>query len=466
MNESDHQPWQDRIRQLDPKQRKWLVDRVAESLPPQPTSESSGELAAWVVVDERVDDAVLREELRSRLSPALIPRRFVQVDELPRTGSGKVDRKRLALPTERRPISLSQAQSLTSGERILIQICRELLRVETVSPLDHFAALGGDSMRSIQLIAMAREQGLALEPRDIHECASIAELAQVGEARGRATDDASSAPLRGDTAVVTEVRSGRRAGSILLVHEVGGQCHYAHHLAPILGTDRALFVTRQPEKTSSPKTIEGLASRYVDAWLEASPDGPHVIVAFCWGGLLGYEIARQMQTRGVEPHRLIIIESGTEAAYAHAPTIGRWIDFTRGVGIRVRNRLGSLTSAASVARLASAVVRKLARRSRPITADSGFQFRDDEGDPEQIRDNVQAFLDYQIVPADIALDLFRVAKAAGLIGTRYSSRSFGWRYLVRRRLSINDVPGDHDTCMQPPNVEHLASKINQLLARD
>ncbi|MEL6107225.1 MAG: thioesterase domain-containing protein [Planctomycetota bacterium] len=464
MNETLRHQWQARVRQLSAPQREWLMDRVAESMPPETESEFAGELAAWLVVDQNVDDAVIREELSSRLSPALIPRRFVQLEALPKTASGKVDRNRLKLPASSRAVSSSDGRELTTGEQALIEICRTLLRVDTVTPLDHFAALGGDSMRSIQLIAMAREQGLALEPRDIHECDTIADLARVADARGRGVEE--SSPPQDDSAVVTEVRSGQRSGSILLVHEVGGQCHYSHHLAPILGTDRMLLVTRQPARASSAKSIEGLAASYVDAWLKANPVGPHVIVAFCWGGLLGYEIAKQMKARGVEPRRLIIIESGTEAAYAHAPAIHRWMDFSRGVSIRLRNRLGSLTSVASVGRLASSLARKLMHRSEPVTADSGFQFRDEEGDPEQIRDNVQAFLDYRIEPAEVTLNLFRVAKAAGLIGTRYSSRSFGWRYLVGRRLSITDVPGDHDTCMQPPNVEHLALEINRLLERD
>ncbi|MEO1524268.1 MAG: thioesterase domain-containing protein [Planctomycetota bacterium] len=457
---SDSNPFAARVRRLNAEQKRWLANQLTATLGDKTTPSAASELVAWIATSETLEEATIREELSSRLTPALIPKRFVQMESLPKTGSGKIDRKQLKLDVRpSRGTSPVDRGDCTPSERKLIHLCETLLQVERVSPKDNFAAMGGDSMRSIQLIALAREQGLMLEPRDIHECESLVELARVADQRSQP----SKKHLAAETSVVTEVRSGQTTGSILLIHEVGGECHYAHHLAPILGTDRTLYVTRQPHKSDSPKSIEGLATRYLDAWLKVDRNGPHVIVAFCWGGLLGYELARQMKARGISPKRLVIIESGTEAAYAHAWRFGRCIDRARGLSIRIRNRLRSLTSARSVVGLVGSLGRKLIRRPAPITADSGFQFRDDEGDPEQIRNNVQAFLDYAIEPDTLDLHLFRVDKAAGLIGTRYSSPSFGWRYLVGNRLSITSVPGDHDTCMKPPNVEHLASAINRLL---
>ena len=469
---SDTNSFLKQIGDLSGEQKAYLARKLSK-LSSSSVSSDRKELIAWIVSNEPLDEVRIREELRSRLPSTLIPRQLIACESLPKTGSGKVDRLRLAELAASRPTNQTPSQptqhvsTWTPSEAKLVSLCRTLLRVDTVSPTDNFSALGGDSMRSIQLIAMARERGLMLEPRDIHECATLADLARVADKRRHPASEAASihesASTGTATSCVTEVRTGSLPGSILLVHEVGGQCHYAHHLAPLIGTDRTLYVTRQQERTKSPKSVVGLASQYVDAWLAADVKGPHVVIAFCWGGLLGYEIARQMKAGGTPPHRLIIIESGTEAAYVHAPTLHRWIDFGRGLSIRVKNRFASLTSLDSVKQLAGSVARKLLKRSTPVTADSGFHFRDDEGDPEQIRDNVQAFLDYAIEPAALPLQLFRVAKAPGLIGTRYSNRAFGWSYLVGNRLSITTVPGDHDTCMQPPNVEHLANQINRLL---
>jgi acyl-coenzyme A synthetase/AMP-(fatty) acid ligase len=53
-------------------------------------------LAFVVLAEDDVDDDELREFVGKRLSDFKIPERFQRVDEIPRTGSGKVQRHKLA----------------------------------------------------------------------------------------------------------------------------------------------------------------------------------------------------------------------------------------------------------------------------------------------------------------------------------------------------------------------------------
>jgi thioesterase domain-containing protein len=416
-----------------------------------------------VVTDsDGINDQELRRQLHQRLPAALIPHRIVRLESIPRTGSGKVDRHRLASTDLDVPRLVTETNdNLTDHERILVRLCRHLLRLDQVSPQDNFFHIGGDSLLSIRLISMAREAGLEIEPKDILECNSITELAAAAEHRSRGEASPQQAHAG---SVISNVRAGKQAGSLLLVHEVGGQCHYAHYLAADLAPQRTLYVTQQPAPGDSPSSIEALAKLYVDAWVRAEPDGPRWVLAFCWGGLLGYEIARQLKQLGQSIDAVMIVESGTEAAYVHAPQWNRHVDQMKGNLVRVRNRVRSLNSREAFGNLLQTLYAKLMRRRNdPITADAGFQFRDDEGDPEQIRTNVQAFLDYAIQPDELPLHLFRVAGPSGLIGTRYSDRSLGWRYLVGKHLTLHSIPGTHNTCMQPPHVGKLADAINRVI---
>ncbi|MDV6029628.1 MAG: hypothetical protein F9B45_05885 [Phycisphaera sp. RhM] len=451
-----------RVDALTPRQRQWLADQL-KTRDVRDTGHSSKELVAWVVTDsDGINDQELRRQLHQRLPAALIPRRIVRLDSIPRTGSGKVDRHRLASMDLDVPRLVTETNdNLTDHERILVRLCRHLLRLDQVSPQDNFFHIGGDSLLSIRLISMAREAGLEIEPKDILECNSIAELAAAAAHRSRGEASPQQAHAG---SVISNVRAGQQAGSLLLVHEVGGQCHYAHYLAADLAPQRTLYVTQQPAPGDSPSSIEALAKLYVDAWVRAEPDGPRWVLAFCWGGLLGYEIARQLKQLGQSIDALMIVESGTEAAYVHAPKWNRHVDRIKGNLVRVRNRVRSLNSREAFGELILTLHAKLMRRRHdPITADAGFQFRDDEGDPEQIRTNVQAFLDYAIQPDELPLHLFRVAGPSGLIGTRYSDRSLGWRYLVGKHLSLHSIPGTHNTCMQPPHVGKLADAINRVI---
>ena len=98
-----------------------------------------------------------------------------------------------------------------------------------------------------------------------------------------------------------------------------------------------------------------------------------------------------------------------------------------------------------------------------VTADSGFAFRDSDGDPNQIRANVQTFLDYEIAPDNFNIDLFRVEGPSGLVGVEYCDRALGWRYLVGNQLTIHWISGTHTNCMQPPHVTCLADQLNRIL---
>ncbi|MEO1614412.1 MAG: thioesterase domain-containing protein [Planctomycetota bacterium] len=460
-----------RVYQLDESQRQWLAGaiekRMQKSSATTETHERS-ELAAWAVVDQdQVDVAALQTCLRERLPESLVPKHITLVPQIPKTASGKIDRNQLVnLPirrsNERNRIS-SHSARWTPSESILVRLSERLLRCTGVRPEDHFFEMGGDSFASIQLIALAREQGLKLEPRDVIESDSLGTLAAIADSRQNL--DRSEADrkkqLEDQIPVVAEVRSGKGGASALMVHEVGGRCGYARYLAADLLPGVSLYVTNQPAVDHSPTSLEALAELYADAWMAAEPDGPKTLVAFCWGGPLAYAIASHLANEYHIRTHLIIIESGTEASYEHAPGHRRFVDQQKGNFIRLRSRLKSISDWQSLRSLCSSVLGKLmGKRNAPITADSGFQFRDDEGDPAQIRSNVQAFLDFRPRPQDVSLDLFRVRGPAGLIGARYSDRSLGWRYVIGGRLRLQTISGNHNDCVAPPHAEGLVAAIN------
>lgn len=461
---SDRATIRDCVAGLSQQQRKWLAARLNDRTQlAAPTDQS--ELVAWIVAEaDTVDEVTLRQELNRRLPSRLVPRRIIPTDQIPRTESGKVDRKRLPNTTHlETPSVASSGVRWSDSERTLVNICESLLRVRGVTPGDNFFHIGGDSLLSIRMISIARERGLEIEPRDVLAASSLAELAAAADRRSAA--NTIGPDCEHNSPVITKVRSGIDLGSVLLVHEVGGRCHYAHYLAADLDPRRTLYVSNQPEIQNSPRSIETLAELYVDAWMRAEPAGPKIIVAFCWGGLLGYEIARQLQRRGIDPDAVLIVESGTEASYEHATHWNRRFDRFKGLVVRGRNRIKTLRSGKAIGELIKTLVGKLrGQGAAEVTADAGFQFRDDEGDPHQIRMNVQAFLDYEIQPSELDLDLFRVGGPVGLIGTRYSDASLGWRYVVGSHLRRHSIPGTHDSCMQPPNVEKLAAALNRVIS--
>jgi len=77
---------------------------------------------------------------------------------------------------------------MTSVERVLARIWRDVLRVESVGRQDSFFALGGDSITSLQISARAAVAGLRLTPRQVLEEETIAALANVAVVRAKRTE--------------------------------------------------------------------------------------------------------------------------------------------------------------------------------------------------------------------------------------------------------------------------------------
>ncbi|WP_229871985.1 condensation domain-containing protein, partial [Streptomyces longisporoflavus] len=119
-----------------------------------------------------------------RLPEFMVPSVLVMLDRLPLAPNGKLDRAALPEPefgggAYRPPGS--------AVERDLAAVYAEVLGLERVGVDDDFFAVGGDSIRSIQVVSRARALGVEVSPRQIFECRTVAELAQVAVTDGSDT---------------------------------------------------------------------------------------------------------------------------------------------------------------------------------------------------------------------------------------------------------------------------------------
>ncbi len=142
-------------------------------------------LVGYVVPAERGDDVErdLRRFAAGRLPEFMVPSVFVLLDRLPVDPNGKLDRAALPEPSFTGAVYRSPR---TSEELVLAAVYADVLGLERVGIDDDFFAVGGDSIRSIQVVSRARVRGVEVSPREIFECRTVAELA-VRAAGRRAT---------------------------------------------------------------------------------------------------------------------------------------------------------------------------------------------------------------------------------------------------------------------------------------
>ncbi len=127
----------------------------------------------------------LRAFLGQSLPDYMIPAHFVRLDEIPRTASGKLDRRNLADPaTDRSSPSDSFVRPAGDIEEQLSSIWRDILGVSRVGAEDRFLDLGGNSMKAIVLAGrVLRDVHVKLDIREIFEMPTVRQLADL--IRGR-----------------------------------------------------------------------------------------------------------------------------------------------------------------------------------------------------------------------------------------------------------------------------------------
>ena len=118
----------------------------------------------------------LREALRRTLPDHMLPSAFVTLETLPRTPSGKVDRRALPAPDAAPEPGSAYVAPRTPVERDLAAVWAEVLGVQRVGVEDNFFSLGGDSILSIQVVSRARKAGYRLTSKDIFLHQTVGQL--------------------------------------------------------------------------------------------------------------------------------------------------------------------------------------------------------------------------------------------------------------------------------------------------
>ncbi|MGH2709193.1 MAG: condensation domain-containing protein, partial [Actinomycetota bacterium] len=123
-----------------------------------------------------VEPEALRRYLQGKLPEYMVPGALVPLEALPLIPNGKVDRKALPAPEGGGAEKVYEVPR-TPTEELLAGIWAEVLRVERVGRQDNFFALGGHSLRAIQVVARVRDTlGVELPVRSVFESPTLAEL--------------------------------------------------------------------------------------------------------------------------------------------------------------------------------------------------------------------------------------------------------------------------------------------------
>lgn len=145
-------------------------------------------LCAYFMADQQTAVVELRKYLSKDLPDYMIPAYFIQLEEIPLTRNGKVNRKALPEPDHEINHGEEYVAPRNDVEEVLVQIWQEVLGVKQVGINDNFFALGGDSIKAIQISSRLQRYNLKLEVQKLFQNPNIADLSDYVQLVTKETD--------------------------------------------------------------------------------------------------------------------------------------------------------------------------------------------------------------------------------------------------------------------------------------
>jgi thioesterase domain-containing protein len=191
----------------------------------------------------------------------------------------------------------------------LVHLWEELLEARPIGIKDNFFFLGGHSLLAARLVNRTEQIfGKKIPLATFFAGPTIDQLAMILE------QDATIAE-----APVVAIQSGGTKRPLFYMHEdrIGG-AYYCFLLADQLGPDQP-FYTIEPSKFDDQQdlpTLEAMAAEHIKSLQAIQPEGPYLLGGFCIGGLLAYEMARQLQAHGQQVDLLVLIDPTSPAHFS------------------------------------------------------------------------------------------------------------------------------------------------------
>lgn len=428
---------------------------------------TNGSIATNESISLRLSGVNLRNWMKNELPAYMVPSTITVLEKMPLTPNGKVDRKALPNPQsatdhgDESPIAPRDAM-----ERQLATLWSNLLGVKNVGVRDNFFDLGGHSLKGVQLFSeIEKTFGKRLRLATLFEAPTVEQLAAVLRGANNKKYNTSLVPIQ---------PQGLKP-PLFLVHSHSGEVIFYHDLAQYLGEHQPVYGLHAPTPSddgASYPSVEEMASKYIEDIRVMRPRGPYRLGGYCLGGVIAYEMARQLRAAGQDVEFVALIETVPPRYSEYSADTGAWMRHFLSRLYEVRIHTGSLsllrgkqkiTYVKRVARGAWGRFSSLYRLAlENATASKAQKLKRTYHELLLItqRALLKAVENYMPEPYNGRIILFRSAHLPfGVI----HDRTGGWQTLAQGELIVEEVPVPPGGLALNPRVRFLAEQLKPYL---
>jgi amino acid adenylation domain-containing protein len=268
-------------------------------------------LIAYIVPAKPFNKEAITAFLSRKLPEYMVPVMYVELENLPLTGNGKINKKALE---DLANIEKKYIAPKDNIEAELVAIWQGLLKIEKVSTQDNFFELGGNSIDAVILFAKIKRKFHKSFPlTTIVNAPTICQLAVALKVTTEASSFSSS---------LVPIQLNGFKTPLFAVHAGGGDILFYQSLSLRLGINQPFYALQAKgiNGTELPSTqMEEMASYYIGEIRKVQPEGPYYLAGYCLGARIIFEMAQQLTLEG-QKVALLANFNGISPTYYNRPS--------------------------------------------------------------------------------------------------------------------------------------------------
>ncbi|MBX4266311.1 non-ribosomal peptide synthetase [Clostridium estertheticum] len=258
--------------------------------------QSNKYLCAYIACDKEMTVPELRSSLSKELPDYMMPAYFMQIEKMPLTPNGKLDRKALLEPDREINTGVEYVAPRNEIEEKLVKVWTEVLRVEKIGIDDDFFTLGGHSLKAIQVVSIIhRELNVEVPVGTVFSNPTIRGMAEI--ITNENVNSTNYKKIENTYVLLNEIKDK----NIFAFPPNSGNGIVYKYMANLLN-EYSLYAFDYIEN-------EDKIAKYVKVIKGIQKEGPYILMAYSAGGRLAFEVAKTLLKDGSKVSGIIMIDS-------------------------------------------------------------------------------------------------------------------------------------------------------------
>lgn len=418
-------------------------------------------LVAHIVPDSSLESAAekipeWREALGAKLPAQLIPHDFNLIEKIPTTLNGKTDRKELAKYKVNKKITYTAPR--TEEENIVATIWKESLNLENIDIFSDFFEMGGHSIKGVKvMIEIEKHTGKRIPLSALFKYSTVEKFAKLLNTGTEIYADC-----------LVPIKPVGNKVPLFIIHGAGLNVLNFINLSKHFDGDQPIYGiqgTRPKGFDGWYESIEAMAAHYIEAIIKVNPKGPYALAGFSFGGIVAFEMTRQLKEMGKNVTLTGLLDSYVDSSYYYGnyrrKQLVRYFDLThkrldflkemllswKAFKMRINGKKEYILQRHFGKKITMTEQEELALR----------QFIEADGMVKKIVDR------YHLKPQNFSVDLFRSKDDENY---KLDPTHLGWKKAAMGGVTIHNISGNHLNIVAPPNDRVLARLIQDILDRN